>query len=143
MYKKSILNEYSFILPKKLVVSDAELYKRRKENLSVLPNYVNYAVPSNWFGYLKVSKIFLVEESLKTLRTLTIALSEKDVSDHLLIMIGMIGILQEKYRGLLKVLMKAFMAKLLLLNFHSHMKHLMMKLWMHLKDCLELQMKNS
>ena len=40
MYKKSILNEYSFILPKKLVVSDAELYKRRKENLSVLRSHV-------------------------------------------------------------------------------------------------------
>lgn len=83
MYKKSILNEYSFILPKKLVVSDAELYKRRKENLSVLPNYINYAIPSNWFGYLKVSKIFLAEDSLKTLRSLTIALSERDVSEIL------------------------------------------------------------
>ena len=79
MYQKTIINECSFKLPPKIVISDAELYKRRKENLSVLPNYVNYAIPYNWFGYVRFSKIFLDDNSC--LRSIAIVLSETDVSE--------------------------------------------------------------
>lgn len=80
MYKKTIINECSCILPQKIVVSDAELYKHRKENLSVIPNYVNYAIPESWYGFIKFTKMFL-ESSI--IRSMTIVLSEQNIADIL------------------------------------------------------------